>query len=402
MTMQLQSPPPASEKKDPKKKFLAFGAFSASTIFHLLLLFLVGGTVLIQGIIPKAKFESTIEPTPTITDVPDEVPDAEKDPTEVPPIPMEAVEIPTPSVESIQVPDMITTDSLTPLQNHIPPPPVITPTTQPNDTPKPETNDPSKPKVMRSMTSFFGDKEASTDSISGFLYDLKQTADRKESDLAEDKDPKKNDVDSERKRNAEYVTIINDFLKNWNESVLQKYYKTKFPLSTSQIFIPLMAANEAPKAFDVDRYVKPKRWIIHYKGEYTPTKTGTFRFVGLADDVIVVRFNREVVLNGSLTGLDVKVQQENLDKSPTLGRMYLKAGPWIKLHAGQSYPIEVLLGELPGGVFYGFLMLQEQGVTYPTRPNGSPILPLFQTTPTKIPKFDAEKTAPMVADPAKS
>ena len=53
-------------------------------------------------------------------------------------------------------------------------------------------------------------------------------------------------------------------------------------------------------------------------------------------------------------------------------------GDWIELKAGQPVDIDILVGERPGGVFYGVLLYQKRGETYGVDHEGRPILPLFQ------------------------
>ena len=45
--------------------------------------------------------------------------------------------------------------------------------------------------------------------------------------------------------------------------------------------------------------------------------------------------------------------------------------------ADGDYPLEILIGERPGGVFYTCLMMQKEGAKYQTR-DGMPRFPLFR------------------------
>jgi hypothetical protein len=40
-----------------------------------------------------------------------------------------------------------------------------------------------------------------------------------------------------------------------------------------------MPADEAPKAFDVERQVKPRRWLVHYRGKFVAPKSGTLFWI---------------------------------------------------------------------------------------------------------------------------
>jgi hypothetical protein len=63
------------------------------------------------------------------------------------------------------------------------------------------------------------------------------------------------------------------------------------------------------------------------------------------------------------------------------------AGKWMKLRKGDSMPIEIALGEVPGGHFMAFLMIEEKGEKYKQNSKGYPILPVFQLMPTEIPDY---------------
>ena len=72
----------------------------------------------------------------------------------------------------------------------------------------------------------------------GVLYDFKQTPDRKSTTVDR----------------HNYSEIIEEFLlKNWDERVLNRYYRVARPLYTTQIFIPTISAYSAPLAFEVEK-----------------------------------------------------------------------------------------------------------------------------------------------------
>ena len=48
------------------------------------------------------------------------------------------------------------------------------------------------------------------------------------------------------------------------------------------------------------------------------------------------------------------------------------------MEAGKSYPIEVLIGEQPGGTFHAILLLEKIGAQYKKDSHGNPILPVFR------------------------
>src|SRR5271167_3791405 len=134
------------------------------------------------------------------------------------------------------------------------------------------------------QSSAFGKSTQSEAALIGVLYDLKQTQDHKPTNV----DPET------------YSAVIDEFLsKGWDESVLNRYYRVSKPLYTTQIFIPNMNADKAPEAFGAERTVKPSRWVIHYKAQVSPPSGGTYRFWGIADDIMAAAVNGKTVLVGA-------------------------------------------------------------------------------------------------------
>ena len=232
---------------------------------------------------------------------------------------------------------------------------------------------------------FFGFRESKGGgSLAGKFYDLKQTKDGKPSNLDEKEFPKE----------------LADFVRGWNESHFAKYFVGPNPLYTTQIFIPKIDANQGPRAFNLSR-VQPKMWVIHYKGTVVPPESGTYRFVGMGDDVLVVRFNGQVVLD---CGPNMPSGKEPRSFYATDGLQMKSDMPWYKglgrgdafqVTAGESYPMEVLIGEWPGGDFKAWLLLEKDGVQYPKDGKGNPILPIFKLAASDVPKPAVE--APVFA-----
>ena len=70
----------------------------------------------------------------------------------------------------------------------------------------------------------------------------------------------------------------------------------------------------------------------------------------------------------------------------------LAVGAEFEAVAGRSYPIEILISEIPGGLFCASLLIEEIGATYKKDSTGAPILPLF--------RLDSSLPAPTKADNA--
>ena len=238
----------------------------------------------------------------------------------------------------------------------------------------------------RNFVGLFGAKFGANGLV-GTFYDIKQTRQRKATNAA----PYPGGMDP-------YHDAISDFLKaNWSTSKFDRYYRAPEPLLMSQLFIPGRPADAAPKAFAVENEVQPSRWVVHYKGTVKAPQTGTFRFVGSGDDWLVVRWNRKIALDEGYRTFEVQGGnykdfsqtidlQVPINRSPG-GRGYLKAGPWINVRAGDAIPVEILMGEGPGGVFDVYLAIE---VAKPKREGGKIVgegsLKLFRTTNDPIPE----------------
>lgn len=224
-------------------------------------------------------------------------------------------------------------------------------------------------------TNVFGVPIPISASLMGVFYDLKQTQKHM---------PTKMNPTS-------YSSVVDEFLtRNWDDRVLNRYYQVPTSLYTSQIFIPNMSANAAPKAFEAGRTVSPSMWIIHYKGQVSPPSAGTYRFWGCADDVLAVAVNEKTVLvaNRPDTELpNVKWKASEPDGAQASDDP-LRPGDWMDLKKDQIIDLDVIIGERPGGFFNAFLLIEKQGDDYKKDPDGRPIFPIFQVAAYDTPVID--------------
>jgi hypothetical protein len=217
---------------------------------------------------------------------------------------------------------------------------------------------------------FFGFRESKGGgALLGHFYDLKQLKNGTPSKLDE----------------KEYPNELKKFVNSgWNTANLERFFVGPNPLYTTQIFIPSIDANQGPLAFGLGGRVQPKMWVVHYKGNVVPTESGTFHFVGVGDDVLVVRFNGRVVLDAGFCSLTDHQPSKfysttGLRLDPKMGFYKgLGQGDPIEVSGGQSYSLEILIGEWPGGQFKAYLMLEKEGVQYEKDAKGNPILPILK------------------------
>jgi hypothetical protein len=228
----------------------------------------------------------------------------------------------------------------------------------------------------KNFVSLFGAKGGASYGIQGIFYDFKQTPGGGRSslygnpDIADLRDPQYQPQNG--RQNALYAGEIREFLvkNNWSVGSLGDKYRAPEPLYASQIFIPPGPAAACPKAYGVEKKVKPSRWMAHYKGRVKCPQTGKVRFVGSGDDILVVRWDRKIALDSGYYQPIVGPNHTYKDfgggvcddtHPSSLGSRPLRAGPWIQMKAGEEVDIEIAFGEMPGGGFYGILCIEPQG-----------------------------------------
>ncbi|HEY8932884.1 MAG TPA: hypothetical protein VIM44_06205 [Rariglobus sp.] len=227
--------------------------------------------------------------------------------------------------------------------------------------------------------SVFGETTRSEAALVGVLYDFKQTQDHTETSVTR----------------QTYSRIIEEFLlKNWDERVLNRYYRVSRPLYTTQIFVPMIDADAAPRAFGVEKLVRPSLWLAHYKAQVSAPTGGVWRFVGAADDMLAVAVNRKTVLvaNRFDTVLPNIHWRPSDPDGPAAANNPLRHGDWISLKPGEIIDLDVIIGERPGGTFNAFLFIEKKGLAYARDPEGYPILPIFQVAPYNTPTGDTYNT----------
>jgi hypothetical protein len=137
--------------------------------------------------------------------------------------------------------------------------------------------------------------------------------------------------------------------------------------------MPLRKGNavEAPTAFQAPS-IKPSRWIVHYKGAVKAPFSGKMRFVGMADDWIVVRWQRQLKLNAGYDQMGSYAVGKNTKPPPGVGATFpyhdrppMQSGPWFTVSKGNEYPMEIAMGETPGGEFCAVLAFQKENENSP-------------------------------------
>lgn len=231
----------------------------------------------------------------------------------------------------------------------------------------------------------------------GTFYDFKQTDKGEPTEMTDDQ------------FREEIHKIVRGGMK---ENAFRRFFKAPRELYQTKLHVPLMSADAAPAAFEVQKEVQPRRWVVVYRGAVQAPKSGKFRFVGAGDDLLLVRMDGRVLFDygytmatigtnvafkhGVLAGsqqdpeLEKKVRRDSPMRPPVTFYKYsttpqqndhiggMAVGPEFSVGAGKTYPVEILIGEIPGGHFSVSLLIEETGATYQKDSTGSPILPLFR------------------------
>ena len=197
--------------------------------------------------------------------------------------------------------------------------------------------------------------------------------------------------------------VLSEFNSSgWNKSMLAKYYQAPTKLYAPCFYMPICKAEEAPYAYKVQDKVKASMWVAIYRGKVKAPKSGRFRFVGLGDDSLAVRFNGKTVFDygwssvatGKMLGSNAANRAELKDSKGQPRQFFryngagsdwnnnldgLSTGDVFEVKEGQSYPIEILISEVPGG-YFGFVLLIEDLDDAPKKRDagGSPIFQLFR------------------------
>jgi hypothetical protein len=227
---------------------------------------------------------------------------------------------------------------------------------------------------VEAQDSAFGTSEGTEAALIGILYDLKQTQQGEHSDVTEDS----------------YPDVIGDFLQSeWDEGVLNRYFRVSRPVYATRIFMRTMSADQAPKAFGVDDVVEPRLWVVHYKGQVQAPMDGVYRIAGFADDFMAARMNGNTVLvAGRPDAIPDDFEWEpSASDGMTVGNGKVRYGDWVSVKKGEVVDLDILLGERPGGIFSAWLYIQRKGESYSMK-GSDPILPPFQFSETPVSKSD--------------
>lgn len=191
--------------------------------------------------------------------------------------------------------------------------------------------------------SIFGSSKRTAGVLIGILYDFKQDQKRQQTQVGKEA----------------FEQAVTAFVESgYDEGLLNKYYRVPRALYTSQLHIPTINADSAPKAFGVEKMVEPRRWVVHYKGQIAPPEDGAYRFVGDADDFVFLAINGKTVLVAEHPNTPMHAQWQPKENAP---EPYRTSGDWLNLRAGEPVDIDIVTGESPGGSYRCLIGVQKRG-----------------------------------------
>lgn len=269
--------------------------------------------------------------------------------------------------------------------------------------------------------------------LQGVVYDLKRTKDLKPTDLiggSVTNMEKPVDGNVFASITKPFVNGADSTWRNTTDNrggIRYPYFDTNYyclpsRLWNSYFFLQYTDNNDIPKLLHADTSLQGGGWIAIYSGYVVAPFSGMFRFVGFSDDSMLVRFNKDIVLDYGWYSLTMGVrlssfssnyvdllrgrvsptaeQKSKLQESPLFSKFKtdilpvecdegnshglqkhgLQRGIPIKVQKGQVIPIEIILSEQGDGGFSSMLFveqLDDKGKPYKTYPDK---LPLFRTT----------------------
>ena len=254
--------------------------------------------------------------------------------------------------------------------------------------------------------------------LQGVFYDLKQTKDRRATD-AMGNPAIENDYTRDR-----VLPVIKSFINGpWRREYdnqgrvhypeLDKYYCSPTRLWNSCFYTEQINATEAPAAFQCGSEVSTGGWVCIYSGNVVAPFTGKFRFVGYCDDILLIRFNKQIVFDYGwysatlgenlmrmgdfkriLSGHPENDRQRRMIADSVIYSKHMldvyrpsfdsghgiAKGPILEVEEGQVYPIEIMISEVPGGKFSMMLFFERLDSNGQPEDSNPDRFNLFRTT----------------------
>ncbi|MEM1443982.1 MAG: FecR domain-containing protein [Verrucomicrobiota bacterium] len=124
-------------------------------------------------------------------------------------------------------------------------------------------------------------------------------------------------------------------------------------------------------------------WMSWHQGRLQPPAPGRYRFIGYADNHLLVSINGETTFEGgrydSALRESAVVERQNFPAWPCLNsRAGFAVGPWFEIGT-EPIDFDLLFGEKRGHLTYAILLIEREGESYEETSWGQPKWPLFLT-----------------------
>lgn len=238
--------------------------------------------------------------------------------------------------------------------------------------------------MLAAFSVAFGDEQG----LKGTFYNLTETVDGGEGWIVKSSCWVKPEFCTELKS---WVTGGSDALKRFSSAPAKDF---------THLYFPDCSTTAGAEVFGVSSDMSKSSWAVVYRGYVTAPESGRFRFVCAADDVMCVRFDNKLVLEGGycipslyeeamaskrngegyVNFVDVCRQvRDRMKQDMGAGKEHegysmlqpseisrynsgfggLMVGKEIRVQAGRSYPIEILLVNVGGGTQASLLLRNE-------------------------------------------
>lgn len=154
----------------------------------------------------------------------------------------------------------------------------------------------------------------------------------------------------------------------FNEAEAKSYLPFGQQLVTPVILFPPIPGDSAPKAFGVNQVPGNQSWFAVYKAKVFAESPKRFRFVGGGNEVLLVKVDGKLVLDGCWSDLPWTNGKNPTGHRPSGNLSALwsdgrKVGDYVQFKPNGS-EVEVIIGEGWGGAFGADLCIEEEGKTY--------------------------------------
>ena len=187
---------------------------------------------------------------------------------------------------------------------------------------------------------------------------------------------------------------------NFSAEAMSKFFVAPKRVALTHLWVPPQGAANGPAAFGVQDTVKPSGFVVYYKGDMRSlTGGGRYRFWGYFDDFMMVRVNGKTVMDsawttgglepGKMTGWTTSDRRAVGTVKCPQGGGKMAPGDWFSVDGKHPVSLELLVGERPGGMVGGLLLIEQEGVEYAKNADGTRILPIFASRPLSPARRDA-------------